>query len=65
MAFNLPARARQAGHLDFSCYLDFDILGFSVQDASRGHQKTQVFVDSLEPHMLKLNDHSSLVLRLK
>jgi len=25
LAFNLPARARQAGHLDFNCHLDFDI----------------------------------------
>jgi len=25
LAFNLPAKARQAGHLDFNCHLDFDI----------------------------------------
>jgi hypothetical protein len=28
LAFNLPAKARQAGHLDFVCYLDFDIWVF-------------------------------------
>jgi len=25
LAFNLPARTQQAGHLDFNCHLDFDI----------------------------------------
>ena len=25
LAFNLPARARQAGHLEFVCHLDFGI----------------------------------------
>jgi len=25
LVFNLPARAWQAGHLDFICHLDFDI----------------------------------------
>jgi hypothetical protein len=31
LAFNLPAKAWQAGHLDFICYLDFDIWNlFSI-----------------------------------